>query len=67
MLLENNGHSIEQESDDGENSENSDDTPKVEIPDDDLTVQILARLDGPSYNQALYQDARVSSSVVERI
>mmetsp|Transcript_580 Transcript_580/g.1149 ORF Transcript_580/g.1149 Transcript_580/m.1149 type:complete len:978 (-) Transcript_580:122-3055(-) len=54
MLLENKGHSIEQESD----GENSDDTRKVEIPDDDLTVQILARLDGPSYNQALYQDAR---------
>ena len=30
---------------------------KVEIPNDDLIVQILARLDGPAYNQALYQDA----------
>ena len=30
---------------------------KVEIPNDDIIVQILARLDGPAYNQALYQDA----------
>jgi len=36
------------------------DATKVEMPDDDLVVQILARLDGPSYRKALYQDARVS-------
>lgn len=30
---------------------------KVEIPKNDLIVQILARLDGHSYNQALSQDA----------
>jgi hypothetical protein len=31
------------------------------ISPDDLIVQILARLDSPSYNQALYQDAKVCS------
>mmetsp|Transcript_15543 Transcript_15543/g.33658 ORF Transcript_15543/g.33658 Transcript_15543/m.33658 type:complete len:955 (-) Transcript_15543:1141-4005(-) len=53
--LQNNHHSV----DEGSNDENSsvDDTTKIEIPNDDLIVQILARLDGPSYNQALYQDA----------
>lgn len=47
---------------DGENSRDDSSTTcsKVAIPDDDLIVQILARLDGPSYSQALYQDARVS-------
>ena len=30
------------------------------IPDDDLIVQILARLDGSAYREALYQDAGVS-------
>ena len=36
-----------------------DDEPKVEIPDDDLVVQILSRLDGEAYRRALYQDAGV--------
>ncbi|KAL7536725.1 hypothetical protein ACHAXR_011212 [Thalassiosira sp. AJA248-18] len=55
-MLPQNEHAADQQgSDDGENSR--DDTPKVEIPDDDLIVQILARLDGPSYRQSLYQDA----------
>ena len=42
-----------------ENSDSHSDSSisKVEIPKDDLVVQILARLDGPAYNQALYQDA----------
>ena len=31
------------------------------ISPDALIVQILARLDGPAYSQALYQDAKVSS------
>ena len=35
----------------------SDQNRKVEIPNDDIIVQILARLDGQGYNQALYQDA----------
>lgn len=33
---------------------------RVEIPDDDLVVQIFARLDGKAYNHALYRDAKVS-------
>lgn len=40
------------------NSSDSDDSSKEEIPNDDLIVHILARLDGQSYNQALYQDAK---------
>ena len=40
-----------------ENSDSDSSISKVEIPNDDLIVQILARLDGPAYNQALYQDA----------
>lgn len=53
--LQNKHHSV----DDGSNDENSsvDETTKIEIPDDDLIVQILARLDGAAYSQALEQDA----------
>ena len=57
-MLESRGQSIVGQ---GSGGETSDDTCEVEIPDDDLVVQILARLDGPSYREALYQDARVSS------
>ena len=42
---------------DGEKSEGTSST--VEIRDDDLVVQILARLDGESFEQAVQQDARV--------
>mmetsp|Transcript_32195 Transcript_32195/g.69483 ORF Transcript_32195/g.69483 Transcript_32195/m.69483 type:complete len:954 (+) Transcript_32195:30-2891(+) len=56
MLLENKGLSIDQRSDGESESEST--ITKVAIPDDDLIVQILARLDGSSYSRALYKDAR---------
>ena len=40
-------------------ADTSDRTLQHQIQSDDLIVQILARLDGPSYSQALQQDARV--------
>ena len=59
----------EHSSDDPMHDDISDDaSTQVETPDrtlqhqlqaDDIIVQILARLDGPSYFQALQQDARV--------
>jgi len=43
---------------DPESSDDSrDGTDRLEIFDDDLIVQVLARLDGQSYRQAVYQDA----------
>ena len=57
--------SNEQGKEHSEDENHSEEVSRVEsIPDDDLVVQILARLDGESYNQALYQDARVSLSVL---
>lgn len=45
-----------------ENEESQGDSHEIEIPNDDLVVQILARLDGQAYRRALYQDAGVRSS-----
>lgn len=61
--------STNQEDDDGSCINNptaiQDERPERKLPNpimpDDLTVQLLARLDGPSYSQALYQDAKVRS------
>ncbi len=53
--------SKEQSKEHSDDENESEEVSRVDpIPDDDLVVQILARLDGESYNQALYQDARVS-------
>eukprot|EP00581_Thalassiosira_minuscula_P020083 CAMPEP_0183718262 /NCGR_PEP_ID=MMETSP0737-20130205/11572_1 /TAXON_ID=385413 /ORGANISM="Thalassiosira miniscula, Strain CCMP1093" /LENGTH=958 /DNA_ID=CAMNT_0025947793 /DNA_START=543 /DNA_END=3419 /DNA_ORIENTATION=+ len=58
MLPEYKGHPNARAGASDSDSEQSDNESMEEIPSDDLIVQILARLDGPSYNQALHQDAR---------
>ena len=52
----------EEQDHDGSGGESSEEenSSKAAIPDNDLIVQILARLDGSAYREALHQDAGVS-------